>query len=287
MAAVTHMAKGHHTYAYAVHSNSSATKVARLVGPGKRVLELGCGPGMITRLLASQQCRVTALEMDPQALEAVAQYCETVHACDLNDPAWPAKLAGAEKFEVIVAGDVLEHLVDPWATVERLVPLLAQDGHVVISLPHAGHNAVIASLIASDFAYQPWGLLDRTHIRFFGMHNIQALCERAGLKITEVDYVVKPPEHTEFARRWRQLPGATRQALQANPFGSVYQVAVKAVPKASAGKALKLVSLTVPDTAVVSSGAQGNRLTRYWVSYLSLNTRQRIAHLLTRMGLRR
>ena len=257
------------TYEYAVHSNSSAAKVARLVGQGKRVLELGCGPGMITRLLAGQQCRVTALEMDAQAIEAVAQYCETVHACDLNDPTWPAKLAAAERFEVIVAGDVLEHLVDPWATVERLVPLLAEGGHVVISLPHAGHNAVIASLIASDFAYQPWGLLDKTHIRFFGLHNIQELCEHAGLKITEVDYVVKPPEHTEFARRWRQLPIATRLALEANPFGSVYQVAVKAVPKASAGKALKLVSLMVPDAAVVISGAQGNSLMRYVLSYLS------------------
>lgn len=281
------MAEHYLTYEYAVHSNSSAAKVARLVGQGKRVLELGCGPGMITRLLAGQQCRVTALEMDAQAIEAVAQYCETVHACDLNDPTWPAKLAAAERFEVIVAGDVLEHLVDPWATVERLVPLLAEGGHVVISLPHAGHNAVIASLIASDFAYQPWGLLDKTHIRFFGLHNIQELCEHAGLKITEVDYVVKPPEHTEFARRWRQLPIATRLALEANPFGSVYQVAVKAVPKASAGKALKLVSLMVPDAAVVISGAQGNSLMRYVVSYLSLNTRQRIAHMLKRMGLRR
>ena len=281
------MAEPHLAYDYAVHSNSAATKVARLVGQGKRVLELGCGPGMITRLLAGQQCHVTALEMDPHAIEAVAQYCETVHACDLNDPVWPAKLAAAEKFEVIVAGDVLEHLVDPWATVERLVPLLAEGGHVVISLPHAGHNAVIASLIASDFAYQPWGLLDKTHIRFFGLHNIQELCEHAGLKITEVDYVVKPPEHTEFARRWRQLPIATRLALEANPFGSVYQVAVKAVPKASAGKALKLVSLMVPDAAVVISGAQGNSLMRYVLSYLSLNTRQRIAHMLKRMGLRR
>jgi 2-polyprenyl-3-methyl-5-hydroxy-6-metoxy-1,4-benzoquinol methylase len=281
------MAEHHLTYEYAVHSNSSATKVARLVGPYKRVLELGCGPGMITRLLAGQQCRVTVLEMDPQALEAVAQYCEAVHACDLNDPAWPAKLADAEQFEAIVAGDVLEHLTDPWTTVERLVPLLAEGGHVVISLPHAGHNALIASLIASDFAYQPWGLLDKTHIRFFGMHNIQELCERAGLKITEVDYVVKPPEYTEFARRWRQLPGATRLALSANPFGSVYQVVVKAVPKAAVGKGLKLVSLPVPDTALLSIGAHGDRLLRYLVSYLSLNTRQRIAHTLARLGLRR
>lgn len=280
------MAKAHPKYAYKVHSNSSATKVARLAGNGKRVLELGCGPGMITRLLADQQCQVTALERDVHAVEAVTRHCEIVHTCDLNDPAWPDTLAGAQKFDVIVAADVLEHLLDPWATVASLPPLLAEGGHVVISLPHAGHNAVIACLVASDFAYQPWGLLDKTHIRFFGLHNIQALCKHAGLKITEVDYVVKPPEQTEFARRWRQLPAATRQALSANPLGSVYQVVVKAVPNSAAGEGLKLVSLTVPDTAVFS-GSVVNRLLRYLLSYLSLNTRQSIAHTLTRVGLRR
>lgn len=281
------MAKDHPTYAYKVHSNSSATKVARLAGSGKRVLELGCGPGMITRLLADQQCRVTALERDAHAVEAVAQYCETVHTCDLNDPAWPGTLANAPKFEVIVAGDVLEHLLDPWATVERLTPLLAEGGHVVISLPHAGHNALIACLVASDFAYQPWGLLDKTHIRFFGMHNIQSLCERAGLKITEVDYVIKPPEHSEFARRWRQLPTATQRALAANPFGSVYQVIVKAVPKSAAGKGLLLTSLTLPNSGALGRVTTGNRLWRYLLSFLSLNTRQSIGKSLVRMGLRR
>jgi 2-polyprenyl-3-methyl-5-hydroxy-6-metoxy-1,4-benzoquinol methylase len=274
-------------YEYAVHSNSSATKVARMVGTGKRVLELGCGPGMITRLLASQQCKVTALELDGNALQVAAKYCETGHICDLNDPIWPTKLIDVEKFDVIVAGDVLEHLLNPWATAEYLTPLLADDGHIVISLPHAGHNAVIACLFASDFPYQPWGLLDRTHIRFFGMHNIQALCEQAGLKIVEVDYVLKQPEQTEFARRWRQLPAVTRLALAANPFGTVYQVVVKAVPTTTPGKGLNLPSLVVSGAAVVSSEPIIVRLRQYLLSYLNLDTRKRISDALVRLGLRR
>jgi 2-polyprenyl-3-methyl-5-hydroxy-6-metoxy-1,4-benzoquinol methylase len=280
------MAKVQQTYSYSVHANSSATKVARLVGHGKRVLELGCGPGMITRLLADQHCKVTALERDAQAIEVVTPYCETVHPCDLNDPSWPDALKGAEKYQVIVAGDVLEHLYDPWTTVERMTQLLAEGGHIVISVPHVGHNALIACLLASNFAYQPWGLLDRTHIRFFGMHDLQALCERAGLKVTEVDYVIKAPEHSEFARRWRQLPDATKLALSGNPFGSVYQVVIKAVPKSTVGKALKLASQVPPNSIALHNSRQSSKLISFCISYVDLDTRQWISRVLARIGLR-
>lgn len=258
-----------------------------MVGNGRRVLELGCGPGMITRLLAKQQCRVTALEQDGSALQVAAQYCEATHICDLNDPAWPTMLAGAAKYDVIVAGDVLEHLLNPWATVECLTHLLAIDGHIVISLPHAGHSAILACLFASDFPYQPWGLLDRTHIRFFGMQNIQKLCEQAGLKIVEVDYVVKSPEQTEFARRWRQLSAETKQALSANPFGLVYQIVVKAVPTSAPGKRLRLMSLKVSDTDVAKRGPASSRLRQFLLSFLSLDMRKRVYNVLARLGLRR
>jgi len=39
----------------------------------------------------------------------------------------PDKLPGHDKFEAIVATDVLEHLYDPWSTLKKLQPLLAED----------------------------------------------------------------------------------------------------------------------------------------------------------------
>ncbi len=78
-----------------------------------------------------------------------------------------------DKFEVIVAADVLEHLYDPWATLRTVRDILDTDGYVVVSLPHIGHNAVIACILQEDFEYQDWGLLDKTHIRFFGIENMQ------------------------------------------------------------------------------------------------------------------
>ena len=277
-----------HKYEYAVNPDTAAAKVIRLVGPDRRVLELGSGPGSITRHLKDNGCRVTALELDGDAIAIVGEFCERVIPCDLNDTEWPGLLNDAERFTAIVAGDVLEHLYDPWSTLKSMKPLLAEDGYVVVSLPHIAHSAVVACLLAEDFEYQPWGLLDKTHIRFWGMKNIQKLFDEAGFKVIEVDFVIRSPEQTEFAARWRKLPEEVRQALAWNRYGNVYQVVVKAVPEAAPGTVLRLEDQPVPapKASSFSAGARGSRVLGYFISFLSLETRARISRMLHRLGIR-
>jgi 2-polyprenyl-3-methyl-5-hydroxy-6-metoxy-1,4-benzoquinol methylase len=281
------MAAQRHKYKYKVNADSAADKVIRMVGQGKRVLEIGPGPGSITRYLKENGCRVTALEMDEKAIEIVAGYCELVHRCNLNSGEWPDLLAGSGKFAAIVAADVLEHLYDPWTTLQRLRPFLAEDGYLVISLPHVAHSAIVAGLLNGDFEYKRWGLLDRTHIRFWGMKNIQDLLEEAGFKIIEAEFVVKAPDQTEFSYHWRKLPSETRQALAWNRFGNVYQVVLRAVPQASPGKGLQLESLPVsePSAGSFSAHAREGRLLGYFISFLGRNARARISRVLQRLGI--
>lgn len=232
-----------HTYEYEVDisSQTAPANVIRMVGYNKRALEVGCGPGSITKLLAEQnQCRVTGLELDPEAIKKVSPYCEVVMQADLNAATWPSLLDGVAPFDVVVAADVLEHLYDPWTALQRMALFISPDGYLVISLPHVGHAAVAACLINGDFEYRDWGLLDRTHIRFFGLKNIEELFARAELKIVEARYVVKPPEESEFAAGWSRLSPAVKAALSSSPHAHVYQVVVKAVPLSYPGDAVPL-----------------------------------------------
>ncbi len=283
------MSKPRHRYDYQVNAHSAGSKIVRMVGQGRRVLELGPGPGAITRLLHGNHCRVVALEIDSQAIEMVSPFCEKVVSCNLNDSDWPKSLADIAPFDTIVAGDVLEHLYDPWATLANLSPLLANNGQIVLSIPHAGHNAIVASLLSGKFEYQPWGLLDRTHIRFFGIHDIQNLVSGAGYKIIEADFVVKNPEQTEFAKLWRNLPIEIQAALGYNRFGSIYQVVVRLVPIEAPGMALRIDELEIPNAPkdAFSGGAKGSRVVGYLISFLSLESRARLSRLLQAIGILR
>lgn len=241
------MSTQRHNYEYDVDSSSATApaNVVRLVGTGKRVLEIGCGPGSITKILAKEsQCRVTGLELDVDAIRLATPYCEHIYQADLNAENWPALLDGTDRFDVVVAADVLEHLYDPWTTLKRMVPLIKEDGYIVISLPHAGHAAIISCLINGDFEYRNWGLLDRTHIRFFCLKNIEDLFAQANLKIMEVGYVVKQPEETEFAEQWAQLASSTQHTLRQSEHANIYQVVVKAVPTERPGAAIPLKKTT-------------------------------------------
>ena len=154
----------------------------------------------MTRVLRDNfGCRVTAVEIDEQVIAALTPFCERVYRADLNDPAWTEVLAQEAKFDVVIVADVLEHLYEPWSALPAIRQWLTRDGYIIVSVPHTGHNSVIAALLTEDIQYRDAGLLDRTHIRFFGMKNIQALFDDAGLAITEAQFVVRLPEQTELA----------------------------------------------------------------------------------------
>ncbi len=263
-----------HNYDYEIDITSDTTpaNVIRMVGQNKRVLEIGCGPGSITKILYKQNnCNITGIELDSEAIKLVAPYCERVVQANLNFGEWTSLVDGAEKFDVVVAADVLEHLYDPWKTLQEMAQFINTNGYIVISLPHVGHAAVMSCLMNGDFEYKDWGLLDRTHIRFFGLKNIEKLFIQANLKIIEAKYVIRHPEETEFADSWSKLLSPLQDALMSSLYAEVYQVVVKAVPVDFTGNAVPLVP---PQRRLIASVAASwkRRLGRH----LSLQTKQLI-----------
>ncbi len=214
-----------HLYDYPVDpaSDTAPARVARMVGAGKRVLEIGAGPGSITKVLRAQGNHIVALEVDQTAIPFLKKHCDRVVSADLNRADWPDLFEG-ERFDAVIAADVLEHLTDPWSTLERMRTLLAPGGVLVISVPHAAHACILACLLHEDVEYRDWGLLDRTHIRFFGLKNLQDSTRRAGLKIVRAEFVVRDPDATEFKDKWHALGEEARYFLGKQRFSQVYQV---------------------------------------------------------------
>ena len=221
-----------HRYAHEIDPNggSAAAVLARMVEPGQRVLELGTGPGTVTRILHAKGCKVTGVEMDPETLATCAPFCERTLQANLEDPQWAAPLAG-ESFDAIICADVLEHLRDPRPWLNQLHGFLKPSGSVLMSLPNASHLTVVASLLGGRFPYQKNGLLDHTHLKFYGREDLDALLRECGLLWQHWHTVQVDPAQAELKAYWHLLDEETQAFLKAKcADGEVYQHVVRAQP---------------------------------------------------------
>jgi 2-polyprenyl-3-methyl-5-hydroxy-6-metoxy-1,4-benzoquinol methylase len=212
-------------------ANDPLARFAQRIPSGALVLDLGCGPGVLGRLTTRlKPCTLDGVEGDPNAA-AVARSCyRDIVAADLQDADLAALLPG-RRYDFIVLADVIEHLEAPGRLLRRLPALLAPGGRVLISLPHVGHAALLAELMAGRFEYRPHGLIDRTHVRFFTRASAGRLLALNGFAVAATDEIVKPPVMTEFGTRALDaLDPGVRSVLLTRPDALVYQFLIEATP---------------------------------------------------------
>jgi 2-polyprenyl-3-methyl-5-hydroxy-6-metoxy-1,4-benzoquinol methylase len=101
-------------------------------GPGRRVLDLGCRDGALT-LAYLDGTDIVGVDADREALEEAAQLGIETHWADLDQP---LELRD-ESFDVVVAGELLEHLRDPQRVVGEIRRVLRPRGTFVASVPNA------------------------------------------------------------------------------------------------------------------------------------------------------
>ena len=92
----------------------------------------------------------------------------------------------AGKFDVLIISEVLEHLTDPWTTLERLVQCLKPGGAVFASSPNIAHWQVLKDLVLGRFVYADVGVMDKTHLRWFTPNSYREMFEGAGVEVLEV-----------------------------------------------------------------------------------------------------
>jgi SAM-dependent methyltransferase len=151
-------------------------------GRGKRLLDVGAAQGDMAQLLAHRGYEVTAVEGDPGLAAIARTKCSNVVVANLDEPI--ADWGGP--FDVLVYGDVLEHLKDPLTVLININRQLKPDGVVVVSVPNSAHAWVRLQMLVGRFDYAERGILDKTHLRFFTLKSFHRLLEEAGLQLVQL-----------------------------------------------------------------------------------------------------
>jgi len=158
---------------------------------GRKILDVGCGTGALGELLARNGNTVDGITHSEDEARIARERIASVRVMDLNDPNAVSVIGGA--YDALIFADVLEHLLNPRATLAALLPRLKNAGRVYVSLPNIACFYTRLGLFFGRFNMsKSGGILDETHLHFYTMKTARVFLADAGLKIEKIDFVPAP-----------------------------------------------------------------------------------------------
>ncbi len=154
--------------AYRAHLEWFATELHRSLGETGAVLEVGCGDGLLLKLLRGLG-QEDVLGIDPARAAAVGSSARIVSGFFPRD--LPAA-ASARRYERIVARHVLEHIEEPRSFIGDLAAHLGPDGELWIEVPD----------LEATLATSRWSNFYQLHCNYFGAETLDRLAAGAGLR---------------------------------------------------------------------------------------------------------
>ncbi len=159
--------------------------LCEFVPPDARVLDVGCGSGSVSCIIRDKTgATIVGLEPSESRAEVAASRGIKV----VQDHLSPQVLDRLGQFDVVLFADVLEHLSDPELALATIRSCLAPNGLLVASVPNVAHWSVRWNLLFGKFEYEPSGIMDATHLRWFTKATFHRLLASAGFEVCQSKY---------------------------------------------------------------------------------------------------
>ena len=151
----------------------------------KKILDVGCGQGATGHAIKQNLDidEIVGIELLENAARVAKTKLDKVIVGDIETLDLDFKKG---YFDCILFADVLEHTQDPWNVLYKFRPYLHDDGIVIMSIPNLRHIAPVLKIIFDRFDYEPLGILDKSHLRFFTLYTIKNMIKESGYKILEI-----------------------------------------------------------------------------------------------------
>jgi 2-polyprenyl-3-methyl-5-hydroxy-6-metoxy-1,4-benzoquinol methylase len=155
----------------------------RQLGPDdRRILDAGCGPGTIAGHLGRADFETLGFDISQRAVEIASERYPSSRFLrhSVEELPWPVDPSSQD---VVVAFEVIEHLLQPRSLIEGAHQALRIGGHLTLSTPYHGRvKNVVVSLVAFDHHFAPEG----DHIRFFTDAALRRLLESNGFEVERI-----------------------------------------------------------------------------------------------------
>ena len=170
---------------------------------GDKVLDLGFGCAAIASALHQDGVVLDGIDRDPRAVAESGSLFRSVFPNDLNRL---DDIPLQEKYDIILAADILQFLVDPPDVLSRLKKHLVKGGLLAVALPNVVNLQTRLRILFGKFPLHHRGILEEQALHFYTLDSMRQLLQKAGWKVEAAD-VTSIPLTLVFPflrrRRWR------------------------------------------------------------------------------------
>ena len=173
-------------------------RLAPLVG--KRVIDVGCGGGLLTEGMAARGADVTGIDMGKTPL-SVARLHQHESGLQIDYQLTTAEQVASEQpgsFDIVTCLEMLEHVPNPATTIAACADLDKDDGRVFFSTINRNPKAYLFAVIGAEYLLQllPRGTHDYT--KFIRPSEMEGWAREAGLQLTDLSGMSYNPLTREY-----------------------------------------------------------------------------------------
>ena len=155
---------------------------------GKRVLDVGCGGGLLSEAMARRGATVTGIDLAPLTIE-VAE----LHALESNlqvryvrESAETHAVHSSGAYDVITCMEMLEHVPEPDSVLRALHTLVKPGGHVFVSTLNRNLKSYLLAVVGAEYVLNLLARGTHTYERFIKPSELAGWARAAGLQLADI-----------------------------------------------------------------------------------------------------
>jgi 2-polyprenyl-6-hydroxyphenyl methylase/3-demethylubiquinone-9 3-methyltransferase len=171
------------------------------LAPNPKILDVGCGGGILSEALAKAGAQVTGLDLSEASLESARRHAQSQNLQIEYRYESVESLAEKEAgtFDAVTCMEMLEHVPDPAAVIAACAKALKPGGHAFFSTINRTPKAFLFAIIGGEYILRLLPRGTHTYSRLIRPAELKAWSRAAGLEFVRLASLMYNP----FTRRWK------------------------------------------------------------------------------------